>query len=108
MVRSNGYHALRGTYVLYNDGDAWGSAVEREFALAEFIYHNGGTVPESIGFHDAPGHESYADVLDDEGTVDHELADMFENREFTMRDAEQFLVTIGKYTRLLKAYGKDY
>ncbi len=100
-----GYRLLRDAYNATFDGhDPWGSNIAWLFAVAEFLTHEGNGAPEGWDFRDSPLHQGWAP----EGYPDEILAELAEDRLFTVADAELFGEVLSRYDAILRSAGRDY
>lgn len=108
LAQSNGYLALRGLYVLGDQGDPWGTCSGFLFALAEVIHHDTDCdVPSEWKFSDSPMHTTAWD-REDVDWPESEIQDMQWYGECSANDMIAFGNVLIRYGHFLKSIGRDY
>lgn len=104
----HGYLALRGLYVLDDQGDPWGTSTEFLFALAEVIHHEADCiVPSAWEFCDSPMHTTAWD-RECPDWPESEISEMLWRYEITANDMIEFGNVLIRYRNFLRSVGRDY
>jgi hypothetical protein len=103
---TDGYKHLKFEFATAWDGfDPWASVMEWWFAVAEFLYHEGETLPASWEFRDSPVH---AHGYEPEGYPAEMVDDLYDEGLITLADVHALGDVLTKYAGILKLAGKDY